>query len=113
MGIFQALAIIPSISRSGATIGIGLFRGVKKEQVVRFSFLLAVPIILGATIIDIPELQAANIPYNILIISFFVTLITSILTIKFLIKIIYKDNFYLFGIYNFLLGILILILNYI
>lgn len=55
MGLFQALAIAPGISRSGATISAGLFRGVAREAAARFSFLLSIPAILGAAVVAIPD----------------------------------------------------------
>jgi undecaprenyl-diphosphatase len=55
MGAFQALAISPGISRSGATIVGGLFRGLAREAAARFSFLLSIPAILGAAIVAVPD----------------------------------------------------------
>jgi undecaprenyl-diphosphatase len=55
MGLFQALAIAPGISRSGATISAGLFRGLAREAAARFSFLLSIPAILGAALVAIPD----------------------------------------------------------
>ena len=56
MGLAQALAIFPGISRSGATIAAGMMRGLSREGAARFSFLMSVPIILGASIFKLPEL---------------------------------------------------------
>ena len=109
IGIFQAIAILPGISRSGATIGSGLFRGLKKEEALRFSFLMAIPIVLGASILEFKDLMMSNINYNMLLISFFVTFFVSLFTIKILLRIVKSNKFYLFGIYNFLIGILVLI----
>jgi len=106
IGIFQAIAIFPGISRSGMTISSGLFRGISKEQAIKFSFFLAIPIILGASILELNNITEVN--YFVLLISFIITLLVSIITIKLLIKIIKSDKFYLFGIYNILLGIIIL-----
>lgn len=55
MGVFQALALAPGISRSGATISAGLFRGLAREPAARFSFLLSIPAILGAAVLAIPD----------------------------------------------------------
>ncbi len=108
VGIFQALAIMPGISRSGATISAGLFQGLKKEQAIRFSFLLAIPTILGATLIEARDIITLDINITALIISFIITFITSILVIKLLLKIIQKQGFFWFGVYNFFMGVLIL-----
>jgi undecaprenyl-diphosphatase len=56
VGLFQALAIAPGISRSGATIAAGIFRGLSREAAARFSFLLSLPAIIGAAIISLPDL---------------------------------------------------------
>jgi undecaprenyl-diphosphatase len=58
VGAFQALAIAPGISRSGATIGAGVFRGLRREAAARFSFLLSIPAILGAGIVALPDVPA-------------------------------------------------------
>jgi undecaprenyl-diphosphatase len=108
MGIFQAIAILPGISRSGATISAGLIRGINKEQAIRFSFLMAIPLILGASILELKDLIISDISYWLLLISFFVTFLVSLFTINILLKIVKSDKFYLFGIYNFVIGILVL-----
>ena len=58
MGVFQAMAIAPGISRSGATIAAGLFRGLARDAAARFSFLLSIPAILGAAVVAIPDVPA-------------------------------------------------------
>jgi undecaprenyl-diphosphatase len=112
IGVFQAIAILPGISRSGATISSGIFRGIRKEEAVKFSFLMAIPVILGAAVLELKDLSVVNISYSLLIVSFILTFFVSLFTIKILLKIIKTDKFYLFGIYNFILGILVLILSF-
>jgi len=109
IGVFQAVAILPGISRSGATISSGIFRGIKKEEAVKFSFFMAIPIVLGAAVIELKDLVATNLDYSLLIVSFIITFLVSLFTIKLLLKIIKTDKFYLFGVYNFVLGILVVI----
>jgi undecaprenyl-diphosphatase len=58
VGVFQAVAIAPGISRSGATIAAGLFRGLTREAAARFSFLLSLPAILGAALVSLPDVPA-------------------------------------------------------
>jgi undecaprenyl-diphosphatase len=111
IGIFQAIAILPGISRSGATISAGMHRGIKKEEAIKFSFIMAIPIILGAGVLELKDLAFSQINLSFLIISFIITFIISLAGIKILIKILDKEKFYLFGIYNFLLGVLVLILH--
>jgi|ETNmetMinimDraft_2_1059921.scaffolds.fasta_scaffold30512_2 undecaprenyl-diphosphatase len=113
IGFAQTLSLFPGISRSGMTVGSGLILGIKKEEAIKFSFLLAVPIILGATLVEAKEIALSNIPPTTLLTAFTITLLTSLVTIKLLIKIINSDKFHLFGIYNVVLGIIVLILNFV
>jgi undecaprenyl-diphosphatase len=62
IGVWQCTALIPGVSRSGATIVGGLLRGIDHEAAAHFSFLIATPIILGATVLEVPKLLHANIP---------------------------------------------------
>lgn len=112
IGIFQAIAILPGISRSGATISGGLIRGVDKEQALKFSFLMAIPLIFGASILELNNLIISDISYWLLLISFLITFFVSLFTINVLLKIVKSDKFYLFGVYNFILGIFVLIWSF-
>jgi len=62
VGACQALAFLPGISRSGVTIGGGLLAGLRHEEAARFSFLLATPVILGAGIVEVPQLFSSGVP---------------------------------------------------
>jgi undecaprenyl-diphosphatase len=62
VGACQALAFLPGISRSGVTIGGGLLAGLRHEEAARFSFLLATPVILGAGLVEVPQLFAGGVP---------------------------------------------------
>jgi undecaprenyl-diphosphatase len=62
VGAYQALAFLPGISRSGVTIGGGLLAGLRHEEAARFSFLLATPVILGAGLIEVPQLFTTSVP---------------------------------------------------
>jgi undecaprenyl-diphosphatase len=66
IGCWQCTALIPGISRSGATIVGGLLRGIDHEGSAHFSFLIATPIILGATVLEVPHLLRENVPAGIL-----------------------------------------------
>jgi len=105
IGISQALAIIPGVSRSGSTVSTGLILGLKKEHVITFSFLLAVPAILGATILE----YESGLLTGEMIFGFFLTILIGYFTLKLLIKIIIKDKFHYFGWYCLVLGIIVLI----
>src|SRR6202521_520147 len=62
VGACQALAFLPGISRSGVTIGGGLLAGLRHQEAARFSFLLATPVILGAGVLEVPQLLSGNVP---------------------------------------------------
>ncbi len=111
IGIFQALAVFPGISRSGATISSGMFRGIKRNEAVKFSFIMAIPLVLGAGLFEAKDMVLSNIDPMLLIISFIITFVISLVSIKLLLKIINKEKFYLFGIYNISLGILVIMLK--
>ncbi|VVB79697.1 Undecaprenyl-diphosphatase [uncultured archaeon] len=111
VGIFQAIAILPGISRSGSTISAGLFRGISREKAVKFAFLLSIPVIFGASFIELPSVHFAEISYGLLIFSFVLTFFVSIFVIRLLRLLVYREKFYLFGIYNFLLGLLLILLS--
>ena len=69
IGIWQCTALIPGISRSGATIVGGLLRGINHEGSAHFSFLIATPIILGATVLEVPKLLHESVPSGMLELS--------------------------------------------
>lgn len=101
IGAAQGAAIIPGISRSGATIAAGIFSGIGKEQAVRFSFLLAIPAISGATVFKCAKigssLTSANLP-NFLA-GGITAAATGIFSIGVLLKAVKSDKLYVFGIY--------------
>ena len=115
IGIGQGLSIFSSISRSGATISIGMFRHIERSELITFSFLLSIPAIVGAGLYDlvfadsVSQVEIYQIPIESYIIGTFTSAIVGYVSIKFLINIINKGEFYLFSFYCFLLGSLILV----
>lgn len=113
-GIFQGIAIMPGISRSGTTISACLVQGVEKEEATEFSFLLSMPVILGSTILEFFKLDFQNIFGNIsfscYILGFITSFIFGMISIKFMLKIVKKNRYYIFSIYLTILAF-ILILN--
>ena len=108
IGIAQALAIIPGISRSGITIAAGLFSDLKRESAARFSFLLATPIILGAGILRISKTSA--IEFNsIFFVGFLSAFVAGIITIDLLLKYLKKANLNVFILYRLLLSLAIIL----
>jgi undecaprenyl-diphosphatase len=109
IGISQASALVPGISRSGTTISIGLLQGIDGEKAARFSFLLSIPAILGASLLNIKEItQAANL--NIMLYGFIASIITGYISIKLLLKIIKVQKFHYFSYYCWFLGVLLIVL---
>jgi undecaprenyl-diphosphatase len=111
IGIAQILALFPGVSRSGTTISTGMIFGVKKQDVARFSFLMFIPAILGATLLEFKNIgQIDNIAA--LCIGTIAAIVSGYLALKLLLNIIKKDRFYWFSIYCLVLGIIVLMLSY-
>lgn len=109
IGIAQAIAIIPAISRSGSTIATGMFLGVSKEQAAEFSFLLSIPAIGGAVILEMPKIIHLIPDIPVLMIYFVGMIVSGVVgffSIKFLLDVLKRGKFYYFGIYCIALGIL-------
>lgn len=111
IGLSQALAIIPGVSRSGITMTTGLFSGLNREAAARFSFLLSAPIILGAAIIKVPHLVSHPevIDANFLI-GMVVACISGIASIGFLLRYVQTKTFLPFVWYRFAVGALVIII---
>lgn len=110
IGVVQAIAIIPGVSRSGATIIGGLAQNISRKAIVEFSFLLAIPTMLAATILDVyknPSVFNQN-ELIVWLIGFIVSFITAIISVKFLIKYVQKNDFKVFGWYRITLGLIII-----
>jgi undecaprenyl-diphosphatase len=108
IGIAQAIAIIPGISRSGATIATGLLLGTKKENVARFSFLMVIIPIIGANLKDILSgdyTQNNSIGLWPIVIGFAAAFISGLLACSWMIKIVKNGKLIYFGIYCFIVAI--------
>tara|TARA_Y100000310_G_scaffold337205_1_gene423677 strand:- start:980 stop:1714 length:735 start_codon:yes stop_codon:yes gene_type:complete len=108
IGLSQILALFPGVSRSGITISSGLFTGLKKEQAVKFSFLLFIPLVLGATILEIGEFYFS---FSLLL-AFIICFILSLVFLNILYIIVKNNKFWLFSIYGFIIGLLSLWLHF-
>jgi undecaprenyl-diphosphatase len=112
IGIAQAVAVIPGISRSGATIATGLLLGNKKDEVTRFSFLMVLIPIIGANLLDLfgGEPAAGNQVGTIpLLVGFVAAFISGLIACRWMINIVRKGRLIYFGIYCFIIGTIAII----
>ena len=111
IGVAQILALIPGTSRSGATILAGLLVGASREVSAEFTFFLAIPVMLGASLLKLVKFGFAFTKDEIviLLIGMLVAFTVSIIAIKFLMRYIKKNDFKPFGWYRIILGIVVLL----
>lgn len=109
VGLAQALALLPGISRSGSTIAGGLARGIQRDEAARFSFLLGAPAIFGAGLLQLADVASTpgnQIANNLvpLAIGFAASAIVGALAIRFLLRYLRNRTLYVFSIYCFIFG---------
>ena len=115
IGLGQALAIAPGISRSGATMASGLMRGVKRDAAARFSFLLSTPVIVGAGLWQLKDLVTSSgwtgqlVP---LLVGFAASAISGYLCIRFLLNYLQRGRLYVFAAYCAVVGIVCYMLSF-
>ncbi len=111
IGLFQCLAMVPGVSRSGSTIIGGLLCGLSRKISTEFSFLLAIPTILAACFYDLyKNIESVNIQdIELILIGLLSSFISSLIVIKWLIKFITTNKFTSFALYRIVLGIAIII----
>jgi len=111
MGVAQACALVPGISRSGATVVAGLWLGIEAEEAAEFSFLMAVPAILGAAVLQLPDLAegGASLGAGPLVLGSVAAAITGVLAIRAFIAMLRKKSFHAFGPYCWAAGGLFLL----
>ena len=112
VGLFQALAIMPGVSRSGITMTAGLFRGMNRMAAARFSFLLSAPIIMGAGVYKLPQIiQQGSAPgqFGFYLAGFLAAAVSGYLVIGFLLRYVQTHSFVIFVLYRFLLAALVLL----
>lgn len=110
VGLAQGLAITPGISRSGATISAGLFLGLERDLAARFSFVLSIPAILGALLLQVSEIEpGASLALSPLLIGALSAALVGYLALKLLIRLLEKGRLHWFAPYCWGLGVLALI----
>ena len=111
IGAFQCLSIIPGTSRSGATILGAIMLGVSRSAGAEFSFFLAIPTMLGASLLKLKDylgMQMSQTELGVLIVGCVVAFVVSLLVIKALMEFVRKHSFASFGVYRIVLGIVVL-----
>ncbi len=110
IGVFQGIALVPGISRSGSTISAGIFMGLKKEEAVEYSFILGIPVILAGALVELMDMgeTAESIGIMPLAVCFAVSAVTGYLAICLIKLLVVSDKFRIFAYYTLLLGLVVL-----
>lgn len=110
IGVAQALAIMPGVSRSGVTMTTGMFLGLTREAAARFSFLLATPIILGATLWKCRHLLSGAVPVEAtpLVIGVLASAVTGLACVHFLLRFLRRHTLYPFVVYRLALALAVI-----
>jgi len=116
IGIAQAIACLPGLSRSGSTIGMGLILGDKKEKLAQFSFLMAIPPILGMALLDVKDMLEVGMEEAMkgisplaLVVGFVAAFVTGCLACKLMINLVKKGKMIWFAAYCAVVGIAVLV----
>jgi undecaprenyl-diphosphatase len=109
IGFAQALTIVPGVSRSGLTVATGLLRKIDKDIAFRYSFLLSVPAILGATLFEVKDFTMGNEDLVLLLLGTITSMIIGYASLKFLQKIVMNKKIHLFAYYCWAVGIIIIL----
>lgn len=107
IGLAQAFAILPGISRSGSTISLGLYLGIKREEVANFSFLMVIPVIAGAMLLEIKDMVEVGIQAQAvwsLTVGFLTSFISGYFALKYLIILLQQKGIHPFAWYCWILG---------
>jgi len=116
MGVAQGIALLPGVSRSGATMSGGLMAGLDRETVARFSFLMSVVAILGSVVFqakDIVQAGIGTLPLVPILIGTVTAALSGILAVRFMLNFIRRHKLYGFAIYVFVLGALVVLDQYV
>ena len=109
IGVAQAVAPLPGISRSGSTISVGLMMGLEREFAVAFSFIMGIPAVLGAIVLEIPTVveEGFSLPIGIILIGVITSALFGILAIKMVKWLVKGDKFIYFSYYTLGVGLLV------
>ena len=115
MGLFQGMAILPGISRSGATISSAVVQGVNKKDAAEFSFLMSIPIILASLVWELLKLDVQNANLQVLpaIVGFLTAALFGVFAIKIMLKVINSAKYFYFSLYLIALSVFLLLNQYV
>ena len=112
MGVAQAAAIVPGISRSGSTISAGMFTGMDRRTAAKFSFMLAIPSLLGATaFVFLKNWDDLELDLITTVVGMITVVFTGYLSINLLLMVVRKGGLHLFAIYTLFFGACCLVLS--
>jgi undecaprenyl-diphosphatase len=109
IGLAQGAALVPGISRSGSTIGVGMLLGIERQKAARFSFLLMLPAVLGAGFLEAGDINSSEIGLDLMILGVLVSVIVGYISLQYLLRVITAGRFHLFAYYCWALGVLVLV----
>lgn len=111
IGLAQAVALVPGISRSGTTVVAALWLRIRPAEAAEFSFLMAIPAILGAAVLELPELRggAAGLPWSALAAGTLAAAVTGVAAIVAFVALLRRRAFHRFGVYCWAAGLLFLL----
>ena len=110
IGLAQGIAIIPGLSRSGLTVSVGVLLGIDREKAFKYSFLLSIPTILGATLLEVENIMLYQVDGTLLLVGFGISALLGYVSLKVLTKIFRnKEGFTLFAPYCWLLSFSLLV----
>jgi len=107
IGLAQAAAIIPGISRSGATICMGILMGLSAPKAARFSFLLSIPVIIGAGLLTAINIKTIPFGFDIVLLGIFFSYLVGWISLKWLLTILNSGKLYWFGVYCLIIGLFV------
>jgi len=114
IGLLQAFAIIPGISRSGTTILTALWRGLDRDSAIRFSFMLSAPVIFGATLVEAKELLTTGLESTMLVnylAGTMIAFVSGVFAIKVFIRMLSAGKFHYFAYYCWTIGLIVIIIS--
>lgn len=113
MGVAQSLATMPGISRSGSTVAAGLLMGLDKSYAVAFSFIMGVPAVLGANLLELKDIVGQPFPLEpmVVLVGVLSAVVFGLLAIKMVQWLVHTDKYRYFGYYTLMLGVVVLLIS--